>query len=450
MAEVNRGKMLSMTGLHLKATLFVVGNLTVGKQLFEQNHGQYGGPLRFRCQRGPPKCPPRFPLEIVMRRILPTELALRGLLIALAAIAPMAFPAAQAGYSTLRDLAYLAIIPAAILLLLAWSLLRRSPTRLAGLIRDGAIAGALAMVALEAVRYSGFRMGFMPGNLPELMGVLLFDRFALGPTPASTLAGFAYHFWNGACFGVIVAPTVLAAHLAFGAALALLLSKDWTVVSARCRSCGTLTSSTNPHNPAVRKRRYDRYGHPCDQCVIKTSSQSVPFGSVLPTRTPRRKRPQVQPQFVPHTPEHGQPLLFRALRAGRVLEGVMQPVRMARIDRAAFLRVVADGEHVIETLAREFIHRLRLDRCPEISMPSSFMTAIASGRTWPGFVPALSTSKRSQASCRNRPSAIWLLAELRVHRMRTLFLSAVRHLLLPMWDEDVRGLLRQRRHEPAE
>jgi uncharacterized protein (DUF302 family) len=39
MAEVNQGKMLSMTGLSLKATLFVVGNPTVGKQLFEQNHG---------------------------------------------------------------------------------------------------------------------------------------------------------------------------------------------------------------------------------------------------------------------------------------------------------------------------------------------------------------------------------------------------------------------------
>ncbi len=39
MAEVNQGKMLSMTGLGLKATLFVVGNPTVGKQLFEQDHG---------------------------------------------------------------------------------------------------------------------------------------------------------------------------------------------------------------------------------------------------------------------------------------------------------------------------------------------------------------------------------------------------------------------------
>jgi uncharacterized protein (DUF302 family) len=38
MAEVNQGKMLSMTGISLKATLFVIGNPTVGKQLFEQDH----------------------------------------------------------------------------------------------------------------------------------------------------------------------------------------------------------------------------------------------------------------------------------------------------------------------------------------------------------------------------------------------------------------------------
>jgi uncharacterized protein (DUF302 family) len=38
MAQVDQGKMLSMTGLKLKATLFLVGNPTVGKQLFEQDH----------------------------------------------------------------------------------------------------------------------------------------------------------------------------------------------------------------------------------------------------------------------------------------------------------------------------------------------------------------------------------------------------------------------------
>lgn len=38
MATVDQGNMLSMTGLKLKATLFLVGNPTVGKSLFEQNH----------------------------------------------------------------------------------------------------------------------------------------------------------------------------------------------------------------------------------------------------------------------------------------------------------------------------------------------------------------------------------------------------------------------------
>ena len=38
MAEVDQGKMLSMTGLNLKATLYIVGNPVVGKQLFEQDH----------------------------------------------------------------------------------------------------------------------------------------------------------------------------------------------------------------------------------------------------------------------------------------------------------------------------------------------------------------------------------------------------------------------------
>ena len=39
MAQVDQGRMLSMTGLSLEATLFLVGNPTVGKQLFEQDHG---------------------------------------------------------------------------------------------------------------------------------------------------------------------------------------------------------------------------------------------------------------------------------------------------------------------------------------------------------------------------------------------------------------------------
>lgn len=39
MATVDQGNMLSMTGLKLRATLFLVGNPTVGKKLFQRNHG---------------------------------------------------------------------------------------------------------------------------------------------------------------------------------------------------------------------------------------------------------------------------------------------------------------------------------------------------------------------------------------------------------------------------
>ncbi len=39
MAEVDQGNMLKMAGLDLKATTFLVGNPTVGKMLFQRNHG---------------------------------------------------------------------------------------------------------------------------------------------------------------------------------------------------------------------------------------------------------------------------------------------------------------------------------------------------------------------------------------------------------------------------
>jgi hypothetical protein len=41
-----------------------------------------------------------------MKEILRTDLTLRGVLIAVAAVAPTAFPAALAGYSTLHHLAF--------------------------------------------------------------------------------------------------------------------------------------------------------------------------------------------------------------------------------------------------------------------------------------------------------------------------------------------------------
>lgn len=113
------------------------------------------------------------------------------------------------GYGTLHDLALWLVLPSAAVLLILGSISwRRGSRRMTRVLLHGSIAGVLGTLALEAIRYPGFLFGFMPGNLPELMGVLLLDRFAQGPSLLSNLAGFAYHFWNGASLGVIFAVLV--------------------------------------------------------------------------------------------------------------------------------------------------------------------------------------------------------------------------------------------------
>lgn len=141
-----------------------------------------------------------------MRNIDWKKLSLRFVLSVLALSGPTAFPLSQMGYGSLHDLAQFLLLPSIAVIGLSWAALRKwGDAALARTVSRGAAAGAVATLALEAVRYSGFRLGFMPGNLPELMGVLLLDRFALGPSTVSNLAGFAYHFWNGAAFGMLFA-----------------------------------------------------------------------------------------------------------------------------------------------------------------------------------------------------------------------------------------------------
>jgi len=53
-----------------------------------------------------------------------------------------------------------------------------------------------------------------------------------------------------------------------------------------------------------------------------------------------------------------------------------------------------------------------------MSIPSSHVTVIASGRTELGLVPALKTSYSLPPSSRSKRSAIWLRAELPVRRTR--------------------------------
>lgn len=117
-----------------------------------------------------------------MTRFTAKTLIIRLTLLLIAAAGPLAFPLSQLGYASLHRLAALLILPGALVLLVSWMIATsRGKYEVARIILWGGISGAVATFALEAVRYCGFRFGFMPGNLPRLMGVLLLDRFALGP-----------------------------------------------------------------------------------------------------------------------------------------------------------------------------------------------------------------------------------------------------------------------------
>jgi hypothetical protein len=132
-----------------------------------------------------------------------TDFILIAGVLLLASLGPLIFPAAQAGFSSMPMLATRVLLPAIGGLTLISVLLRRSHRTISRAIVLGAAAGAVATVPLEIVRLTGFHYGHMPGNLPRLMGVLLLDQFAQGPSLTSDIAGWAYHFWNGASFGIL-------------------------------------------------------------------------------------------------------------------------------------------------------------------------------------------------------------------------------------------------------
>ncbi len=135
------------------------------------------------------------------------KIQLGFLLIALllAGVAPILFPVAQAGIASLSDLAVKFLIPSVILILvlviLAYALGYKETGKQ---ISNGLLAGIIGTIGLEIVRITGFKLGGMPGDMPKLLGVLILDQFAQGPDTVSNIAGWSYHFWNGAAFGIIL------------------------------------------------------------------------------------------------------------------------------------------------------------------------------------------------------------------------------------------------------
>lgn len=141
-----------------------------------------------------------------MERISKERLALALLALAATAISPNIFPAAQAGYAKMSDLDRWLLLPSMGLLVLVIAFTFGRGHRVLGKrMIAGLAAGAIATIGLEIVRTISFRLGGMPGDLPRLLGVLITDRFMLGPSRLSDALGYGYHFWNGASFGLIFA-----------------------------------------------------------------------------------------------------------------------------------------------------------------------------------------------------------------------------------------------------
>ena len=121
-----------------------------------------------------------------------------------AGVSPNLFVISQAGYAQLSDLAVSFLLPSIAILVIVFVL-----SYLPGLhdfnrqLKIGFAAGLIGTIGLEIVRETGFHLGGMPGDLPKLMGVLLLNQFASGPDTLSNIAGWSYHFWNGAAFGII-------------------------------------------------------------------------------------------------------------------------------------------------------------------------------------------------------------------------------------------------------
>jgi len=139
-----------------------------------------------------------------MKRILSGELITSLIILAMAGLAPNLFPVAQAGYAKLSILGRAVLLPSIVIMIGTLILSSKlGYERLLNRTLAGAGAGLLATLGLEIIRATSFHFGGMPGDMPRLLGVLLTDRFMLGPSAWSDVLGWGYHFWNGAAFGII-------------------------------------------------------------------------------------------------------------------------------------------------------------------------------------------------------------------------------------------------------
>lgn len=114
--------------------------------------------------------------------------------------------ATMAAQPVMAGFTWYILVPALVILAVVYVYARARCPGLANCIVAGLVAGALATVALDVVRLTGFSLRWMPSNLPPMFGMLI-----LGPQSTSVQAeivGYIYHFLNGASFGLIYTLTI--------------------------------------------------------------------------------------------------------------------------------------------------------------------------------------------------------------------------------------------------
>lgn len=133
-----------------------------------------------------------------------SDVILGIMVLAMAGISPNIYPAAMKGIAGMPFLSKWLLLPSIILIIAIYILSKvQNRTLLSHRMLVGAVSGVIATVGLEIVRIFGFKMGWMPGDMPKLLGVLITNRFMEGPSTWSNILGYAYHYWNGATFGMI-------------------------------------------------------------------------------------------------------------------------------------------------------------------------------------------------------------------------------------------------------
>jgi hypothetical protein len=130
------------------------------------------------------------------------ELGLTLLAVAAAGLAPNLGVAAFSGLASMQTLFWAVLVPAELIFLGIFLYARASGMdRLAHRLGIGIVAGVALTIALDVVRYTTFKLGYLPSDMPVVFGKQILGLGMMAPpTTLAVLLGYLYHALNGIAF----------------------------------------------------------------------------------------------------------------------------------------------------------------------------------------------------------------------------------------------------------